>query len=381
MDKSNSSDTPTSTIHSKVNHFVMPTLQKTIRNETLSTGLHTFDELDSVDLPEYVQVHNQVLSFPEKLMLMLTHVDRVYSKEGKKGLETSPISWYHGGKAVVIRDKKDFASKWLPLFFRQAKFKSFTRKLYRWGFRQVHVPAHVRQHNRDVVIFGNDSFQRDNKGLLSSMRSVTAAGVRREQAAKSAKLERQRGFAALQSNDLNNLLARQVLGSQEASRSAELPTLTGLMNNSARLALGGDFQALLPNPTSTALEALGHSALKQQQLQEQLLAQQRLKQQIHPVSAALGMLLAKKTTAMEILANINLTSQLQQLSGLQQTSDLNLTPSQLAGAIGAVRNSQLLLQQQQQQQSRLQETLQTSPEQAQLGEVVQTMLRQAAPQT
>jgi len=308
---------------------------------------------------------------------MLTHVDRVYSKEGKKGLETSPISWYHGGKAVVIRDKKEFASKWLPLFFRQAKFTSFTRKLYRWGFRQVHVPATVRQHNRDVVIFGNDSFQRDNKGLLSSMRSVTAAGVRREKAAKSAKLEKERGIAALQSNDLNNLLARQVLRSQEASRIAELPTLTGLLNNnSARLALGGDFQALLPNSTSTAFEALGHSALKQQ-LQEQLLAQQRLKQQTQPVSAAREMLLAKTPRAMEILTNIKLTSQLQQLGGLQQTPDLSLTASQLAGVIGAVRNSQLLLQQQQQQQSRLQEILQTAPDQAQLGEIVQRMLRQA----
>jgi len=79
MDKSNSSDTPnvatgsmaTSAIHSKVNYIVMPTMQKTIRNETLSTGLHTFDELDDVDLPEYVQEHNQVLSFPEKVSIFL----------------------------------------------------------------------------------------------------------------------------------------------------------------------------------------------------------------------------------------------------------------------------------------------------------------------
>jgi hypothetical protein len=107
-------------------------------------------------------------------MLMLTHV---YSqKPNDRGMDC--ISWTRDGHSFIIRNRNEFVGKLLPLFFREAKFSSFTRKLYRWGFRQICIPKSLNRKERDMV-FGHEYFQRDQKYLISNMRSVTAAGTRR----------------------------------------------------------------------------------------------------------------------------------------------------------------------------------------------------------
>jgi len=64
----------------------------------------------------------------------------------------------------------------LPLNLRiYRKFQSFTRKLYRWGFRQVNRGIGPD----DPIIFGNEHFQRDDEELMVKMRSTTAASNRR----------------------------------------------------------------------------------------------------------------------------------------------------------------------------------------------------------
>lgn len=118
---------------------------------------------------------------------MLMHAERLTATSGKKP-EDLPIGWSDKGQSFVIRNKVDLVSGWLPLFFRQAKFSSFTRKLYRWGFRQVNASgfpvASTQQRNSaervSFMYFGNEFFRRDDKSLMSSMRSITAAGRRRE---------------------------------------------------------------------------------------------------------------------------------------------------------------------------------------------------------
>jgi hypothetical protein len=69
---------------------------------------------------------------------------------------------------------------WLPLFFRQAKFSSFTRKLYRWGFRQVNMTGEPLLASNKEICFANEYFRRDDRALLGRMRSVTAASKRKE---------------------------------------------------------------------------------------------------------------------------------------------------------------------------------------------------------
>ena len=115
-------------------------------------------------------------------MLNLRHVERLVAATGEDPLEQS-IAWVLEGHAFVITDKDRFCAEWVPLFFGQAKFSSFTRKLYRWGFRKVNLAPHhfTESAPPEAEFFGNEFFQRDKIELLINMKSVTAAKTRTEQ--------------------------------------------------------------------------------------------------------------------------------------------------------------------------------------------------------
>jgi len=122
-------------------------------------------------LPAYKKA-NAALTFPEKMMNLMKYVE-----ERNKTDKDFCISWLPEGKAFVIYNIKEFTSSVVPKFFKASKFCSFTRKLYRWGFRQL---------NRGIgpdepIIFGNEFFQRDNADLMVNMRSITAASIRKRE--------------------------------------------------------------------------------------------------------------------------------------------------------------------------------------------------------
>lgn len=122
-------------------------------------------------LPAYKKA-NAALTFPEKMMNLMKYVE-----EKNKVEKEFCISWLPEGKAFVIYNIKEFTSSVIPKFFKASKFCSFTRKLYRWGFRQL---------NRGIgpdepIIFGNEYFQRDNADLMVNMRSITAASIRKRE--------------------------------------------------------------------------------------------------------------------------------------------------------------------------------------------------------
>ncbi len=95
--------------------------------------------------------------------------------------------WTPDGKAIVVRDTRYLINKLLPLANSsgQAKFSSFVRRLYRWGFRQAsgthcdRNDLHSYQENIKEKVFCHPLFQRDNKPLIEGMKSITAAGTRR----------------------------------------------------------------------------------------------------------------------------------------------------------------------------------------------------------
>jgi hypothetical protein len=113
-------------------------------------------------------------------MLILTYAERDYSppENGNDVDREAAVGWTLDGRAFIIRNKDDLVKGLLPMFFRQGKLASFTRKLYRWGFRQVSVSPDGLS-SKKKMIFGHEWFQRDNKQLMASMRSITAAGTRR----------------------------------------------------------------------------------------------------------------------------------------------------------------------------------------------------------
>lgn len=140
-------------------------------------------DIDSIDLPHYVKAHDSTLIFPEKLMLMIMYVERQFARSGRS-TEKAPIAFALDGRAFVIRgDREEFVQNWLPQFFPKGKFQSFTRKIYRWEFRQVVLVRDMPQQDRKKrnIVFANPYFQRDRKGLMAQMKSVTVEGDRRRQ--------------------------------------------------------------------------------------------------------------------------------------------------------------------------------------------------------
>ena len=112
-------------------------------------------------------------------MLTLTHVDRERSKSDIPESGES-IGWVLDGTAFVVQNIDQLCATWLPLFFGQSKFSSFTRKLYRWGFRKVNVASipNGSSYQESALFFGNENFLRSDKSQLSLMKSVTAAKTR-----------------------------------------------------------------------------------------------------------------------------------------------------------------------------------------------------------
>lgn len=120
-------------------------------------------------IPEHKK-HDAALTFPEKLMAMMQFAD-------KQDHESFCIAWLPDGLSFVIRNPDEFTRTVVVKFFKATKFSSFTRKLYRWGFRQVNRGIGPE----DPIIFGNDHFQRDNLELMTQMRSITAATIRKQE--------------------------------------------------------------------------------------------------------------------------------------------------------------------------------------------------------
>ena len=67
--------------------------------------------------------------FPYKLYGMLQYAaDSEYS---------SAVSWVDEGRAFAIHDQEALMEHISPLFFKQSKYRSFTRQLNLWGFNRV----------------------------------------------------------------------------------------------------------------------------------------------------------------------------------------------------------------------------------------------------
>ena len=122
---------------------------------------------------------HKLFDLPCQLMLMLMHVDRSVAKTNKRPSDL-PLAWHDDGKAFVIQDRAELCNSWLPVFFGQAKFSSFTRKLYRWGFRQIKYDSKPKASRTNDMHFGHVHFQRDDKSLLSHMQSDTATKRKRQ---------------------------------------------------------------------------------------------------------------------------------------------------------------------------------------------------------
>jgi len=87
--------------------------------------------------------------FPVKLMEILT-----------SDLYGDSVAWLPHGRSFIIHSPERFTATVLPKYFKSCKFSSFTRKLYRWGFRQI-------SKGPDAESFFHKHFRRDKKTLCN----------------------------------------------------------------------------------------------------------------------------------------------------------------------------------------------------------------------
>lgn len=88
--------------------------------------------------------------------------DKLYGILADKKL--SPIiTWLPSGKSFCIMDKTQFTNVVLPIYFKESKFESFSRRLKRWGFKKAYSAG------QKVVVITHDLFQKDRPDLCKMM--------------------------------------------------------------------------------------------------------------------------------------------------------------------------------------------------------------------
>ncbi len=137
-----------------------------------------------------------------QLMLLLIFVERECRKRGDEA-EKASIAWTNDGLAVIIRDHHELVNVYLPQIFRsRGRFSSFTRKLYRWGFRQKTAKSRSKASftSSSAKIFFHKQFQRDNKKLLADMRSAVTGPAQKKAASPPTKVRHHETTRAVISN-------------------------------------------------------------------------------------------------------------------------------------------------------------------------------------
>jgi hypothetical protein len=161
------------------------------------------------------------------------------------------VMWLPSGAAFVIFEPQKFEAVVLPKFFPQSRYASFTRKLNRWGFRQI-------AKGPDRGAFHHDLFHKDNPQLCLQMTCVKAR--------KTPALDDQaRGYLNFQQSYGNSLSSRS-LGSS-LSPSSERMRMGGMPQGLANFPHGGG-GAGCNNFSSVSTESLGEMLRKQQQALE-----------------------------------------------------------------------------------------------------------------
>lgn len=70
---------------------------------------------------------------------------------------------------LVITDVHEFTKEVLPALFKVAKYDSFQRKLYRWGFIKTHRSKVEREKYPNYVSYFHKSFRKGDYGLAAQM--------------------------------------------------------------------------------------------------------------------------------------------------------------------------------------------------------------------
>ena len=110
----------------------------------------------TIKSPPKQSTKKRTTSFPEMLREILLDEEHAHV-----------ISWSHSGKHFVVHDIHLFTTVILPKYFRQVIFRSFVRKLNRWGFKSLGISKAV------APSFGHIYFLRDAPELTGRIRCIS----------------------------------------------------------------------------------------------------------------------------------------------------------------------------------------------------------------
>jgi hypothetical protein len=201
-----------------------------------------------------------------KLMLMLMHAEKMAVKEGRG---KAPIAWLPNGQSFVVVDKRKVAHELLPQFsFPRAKFESFVRKLYRWGFKQTissntqDMPT-LNSTTAEVIVFTNKYFHRDRKGLLWNMESAIAPCRRRAKEKRQQTLLSPTIHSSIPKNDT---VAVGITNLRISTQS------DSIANGSLNACSNSTTPYLFPSPVHLSRSDQNHRHLQSLYLQEQMMS-------------------------------------------------------------------------------------------------------------
>ena len=100
--------------------------------------------------------------FPFHISFAVQDMMQTATSDPNSSTYSPSIHWMPHGKSFVITDPDAFSADVLSRYFKSTKFKSFTRKLYRWGFRQI-------TKGPDKGSYYHELFVRDDPGLCVRM--------------------------------------------------------------------------------------------------------------------------------------------------------------------------------------------------------------------
>lgn len=101
----------------------------------------------------------KAIRFPVKLMQMLS-----------AGQFEHIISWTPDGLSFVVKKPSLLVDEVLPLYFKEVKYTSFTRKLHRWGFVKI-------LRGKELSAYLHKNFQRGNLRLCEQMHCSKTSGL------------------------------------------------------------------------------------------------------------------------------------------------------------------------------------------------------------
>ena len=86
---------------------------------------------------------------------------------------TGCVDWMPDGKGFAVFLKQKFEANILPVYFGQAKYTSFTRRLKRWGFRRIsHAGAYYHDRFQRDMAFDID-FEEEHPTVMNSIPTKT----------------------------------------------------------------------------------------------------------------------------------------------------------------------------------------------------------------